>query len=437
MGSTPSEGSSAEASWQWDGDAGDGAGAPGDVVSGGADGDGGGPWLSRRRLLLGAGVLAAGAAVWGVSRAVSDPESAPGPAPAPVPTRIAGPEPLWTYHGSEAMTPGRLSGRLFLSVYPTRSGLRVLDPNTGAVTATIDVPRAKGEPEETPLVVGAGRLFTASPGHVDARSLAGPAADWSLPLPPELGERITLYGCDGNLVYGRIGSKPFSDGGHLFALDAATHALVWSRPPAARGELLVSVLDTGAGRLFTWDSDPTSGLSLLDGATGRRLWSTATTGMTGPGWSAVDQRHVYLPDGPGGVRALRLEDGAPRWSVRPGPSEEWRALPPVSDDTRVYVLRDSGLITAHAVETGEPLWQHQLPFRLDRRSRPLLTSTDLIVPGPAAAGVHFIRTATGEEFTTFADSGPGVDVWSVSSDGTRLFAGHDSTLYCLGALPVP
>ncbi|GAA1405461.1 hypothetical protein GCM10009639_52430 [Kitasatospora putterlickiae] len=137
------------------------------------------------------------------------------------------------------------------------------------------------------------------------------------------------------------------------------------------------------------------------------------------------------------MRALRLEDGTPHWSVLPGPGEEWRALPPVSDDFRVYVLRDDGLVTAHAADTGEQVWRFQLPFRLDRRCRPLLTSTSLVVPGPAHAGVSFIETTSGLPFNAFADSGPGIDVWSVSSDGTRLFAGHDSVLYCLGALPVP
>ncbi|MFF2660517.1 PQQ-binding-like beta-propeller repeat protein [Kitasatospora sp. NPDC058032] len=431
MGSTPSDRSAGEASWQWDGeDEGRAAGAPGDVVSGGADGDG--PRLSRRGLLTGAGVLAAGAAVWGVSRAVGGSDPAP-PKPQPLPTRVVGPEPAWVYRGPEPMTPGRQSGRLFAPAYLSRSGVRLLDPETGAVTATVEEGPPRGFPDDSPLVLGAGRLFTASPGHVDARTLVGPTAGWSLPLAPELGDRITVYGCDGDKVYGSVAARGVLNR-NLFAMNANGTGLLWSRPAADRDETSIAVLDTGAGRLLAWGADPSAGVSLLDGATGGRLWSAENTGSA---WAAVDQRHVYLPAGSGGVRALRLADGTPRWSVQPRPGEQWRALPPVSDDFRVYVLRDDGLVTAHAADGGEQVWQLQLPFRLDRRCRPLLTSTTLVVPGPADAGVQFVETESGRTFTTFADSGPGVDVWSVTSDGTRLFAGHDSTLYCLGVLPVP
>ncbi|WP_380281740.1 PQQ-binding-like beta-propeller repeat protein [Kitasatospora purpeofusca] len=433
MGSTPSDRPAGEASWQWDGDdEGRATGAPGDVVSGGADGDGGGSWPTRRRLLTGAGVLAAGAALWGVSRAVGGSKPEP-PKPRPVPTRVAGPEPTWVYQGPEPMAPGRLNGRLLAPSYITRDRIRLLDEATGSVTDTVEAAAPKGVPDDSPLIVGAGRLFTTSTGHVDARTLVGPAANWSLPLPPELGDWITLLGCDGGQVYGRVAGRS-AVRGNLFAMDATGKDLLWSRPAAERGELVVSVLDTGAGRLLAWDADPTAGLALLDGATGRRLWSTANTGTS---WSAVDQRHVYLPAGSGGVQALRMEDGTPHWSVLPRPGEQWRALPPVSDDFRVYVLRDNGLVTAHAADDGAQVWQLQLPFRLDRRCRPLLTSTILAVPGPADRGVHFVATESGRVFTTFADSGPGIDVWSVASDGTRLFAGHDNTLYCLGVLPVP
>ncbi|MER7703980.1 PQQ-binding-like beta-propeller repeat protein [Kitasatospora sp. NPDC097605] len=433
MGSTPSDRPAGEASWQWDGDDPGGAGgAPADVVSGGADGDGRGPWPTRRRLLTGAGVLAAGAAVWAVSRSLGGSEPAP-PKPQPLPTRVTGPEPSWVYRGPEPMTPGRLNGRLFAPVYITRSGVRVLDPETGTVTGTVEEAPPKGLPDDSPLVVGAGRLFTVSPGHVDARTLVGPTAGWSLPLPPELGELITLYGCDGSRVYGSVAARGVLRR-NLFAMDATGRGLLWSRPAAERGELSVAVIDTGAGRLLAWDADPATGVSLLDGATGRPLWSTENSGTA---WSGYDQRHVYLPSGSGGVRALGSQDGAPRWSVLPRSGEQWRALPPVSDDFRVYVLRDSGLVTAHAADGGEQVWQLQLPFRLDRRCRPLLTSTTLVVPGPADQGVHLVETESGRLFRSFADSGPGIDVWSVASDGARLFAGHDGTLYCLGALPVP
>ncbi|MCX4756055.1 outer membrane protein assembly factor BamB family protein [Kitasatospora purpeofusca] len=431
MGSTPADRSAGEASWRWDGEDEGGTTAPADVVSGGEDG-GGGPRPSRRRLLIGAGVLAAGAAVWGVSRRMS---AAPTEKlqPRPLPSKLVGPEPLWVYQGPEPMTPNRLNGRLFAPAYVTAKGVRILDPASGAVVGTVEEPALRGRPEDSPLIVGAGRLFTTSTGHVDARALTGPAAGWSQPLPPELGERISLFGSDGAQVYGTVESRTDTRG-TLFAVDVTGNGLLWSRPFADRGENAVTVLPIG-GRLLTWGADPEAGMSLVDGTTGRRLW---TTPGTAPAWSMMDQRHVYLPPpGATGVQALRMEDGAPRWSVRPGPGEEWRALPPLSDGYRVYVPRDNGLITAHEAGSGEQTWQCQLPFRLDRRCRPLLLSSALLVPGPAAAGVVAVEAEKGALSTIFSDTGPGVDVWSVASDGTRLYAGHDSTLYCLGELPVP
>ncbi|MFJ4095891.1 PQQ-binding-like beta-propeller repeat protein [Kitasatospora sp. NPDC089913] len=430
MGSTPADRSAGEASWRWDGEDEGGTTAPADVVSGGDDG--GGPRPSRRRLLIGAGVLAAGAAVWGVSRRAGG-SATETPKPQPLPSKLVGSEPLWVYRGSEPMTPARLRGRLFTPAYVSRTGLRLLDPATGAVTGTVEAPAPQGQPDDAPLVVGGGRLFTTSPGHVDARALTGPAAGWSQPLPPELGERIDLYGCDGELVYGRVGSRTDLRGS-LFGLDATGRGLRWSRPAAERGESALAVLDTGAGRLLTWDADPAAGISLLDGTTGQRIWSAAGSG---PSWTALDQRHLFLPGSDGGVRALHLADGSRSWSVSPAPGEQWRALPPLSDDYRVYVPRDNGLITAHEAGSGEQAWQCQLPFRLDRRCRPLLLSSGLLVPGPAASGVLVVEAENGRQSTIFADTGPGVDVWSVASDGTRLYAGHDTTLYCLGELPVP
>ncbi|MFD5084539.1 PQQ-binding-like beta-propeller repeat protein [Kitasatospora sp. NPDC058201] len=436
MPSVPSERSESagrepgEASWQWDGEGGGTDGGRADVLSGGGGGERG-PGPNRRRLLLGAGVLAAGAAVWGVSRSSGGPEPAP-PKPLPLPTRVNGPEPLWTYRGPAPMTPLRLDGRPNAPVHLSGDALRVLDRDTGAVTRTMEFPVSKGAPADSPVIVGAGRVFTTSPGHIDARTLIGPFADWSMPLPEELGDRVTLLGCDGSLLYGRAESRPLGPGGRLFAVNATTHTVVWSRPAAERGEGLVAALDW-SGRLLARDSDPTAGVSLLDGATGRRLWGAAGSAA----WSAIDLENLYLPDGAAGVRALRHADGVPRWSIAPGQGEEWRALPPVSDGTQVYVLRDNGLVTAHAVATGEQLWRHELPFRLDRRTRPVLAGAELIVPGPAADGLHHLETVSGRESRSFTDSGPGVDVWSVFTDGANLYGGHDSVLYAMGPLPVP
>lgn len=116
-----------------------------------------------------------------------------------------------------------------------------------------------------------------------------------------------------------------------------------------------------------------------------------------------------------------------------GSGESWRCLKPLPADGAVYVPRDSGLLTRNSAVDGREVWSCRLPFRLDSRSRPLLVGKTLFVPGPADGGVCAVDTENGTIRWTFRDSGPGIQVWTLSTDGRRLFAGHDTVLY---ALPV-
>ncbi|MEV0536022.1 PQQ-binding-like beta-propeller repeat protein [Kitasatospora sp. NPDC050463] len=417
--------------WQWD-ETDDRSSAPADVLSGGAEDDGG-PRPTRRRLLAGAGLLAAGAAAWAFARSAGGPDPAP---PRPLPTRLAGPEPLWTYRGREPMAPERLNGRPAVPVLLSREGLQVLDPATGKPLRMLTFAAVRANwPDDvdqpgTRVVVGADRVFTTSNGHVDSHHLTDPASEWSLPLPEESGSgTVTLFGCAGDVVYGAVQPRPYAGGDRLFAVHVPERRLLWTRA-ALGGERPLTPVTSAGGRVPVFDNSADGAhLALLEAATGKRLWAVpAEAGLT---WAVADAEHVYAPEGPAGLRALRLADGAPHWSVRPGPADEWRLLPPVTGGPRVYLFRDNGLVTAHDVTTGDRLWERHLPFRLDRRSHPLLAGPALYVPGPAAAGVCALDAATGEERWTFRDSGPGVDVWSLSNDPTRLYAGHDDVLHAL------
>ncbi|MFJ9951785.1 PQQ-binding-like beta-propeller repeat protein [Kitasatospora sp. NPDC091207] len=427
----PSASDRADAAWQWDSDADDRPAAPAEVLSGGGDDDG--PRPTRRRLLAGAGALAAGAAVWAFARSAGGPDPAP---PRPLPTRAAGPEPLWTYRGRESAAPERLAGRPAVPVLLSREGLQVLDPAAGTplrmltfAAAKADWPNDVDQPNSR-VVVGTDRVFTTSNGHLDSHHLTDPAAEWSLPLPGEAGNgAATLFGCAGDIVYGEVRPRPYSGDGELFAVHVPDRRVLWNRP-SPLGERPFVPLGPAGGRVPVLDSSAGgSRLALLEAVSGTRLWAVpAEAGLT---WAVADAEHVYAPGGPAGLRALRLADGTPHWSVAPGPADQWRLLPPVAGGALVYLFRDNGLVSAHTVATGAQLWEHHLPFRLDRRSRPLLAGPALYVPGPAAAGVCALDAATGEERWTFRDSGPGVDVWSLSNDSGHLFAGHDDVLHAL------
>ncbi|MEV7598079.1 PQQ-binding-like beta-propeller repeat protein [Kitasatospora sp. NPDC089797] len=439
-----SDGSVRDASWQWDGEADGTAEAPADVLGGGRDEDGSGWRPSRRGLLVGTGVLAAGGAAWALGRAGGDPMP-PGPAE-PKPTALSGPTPLWTYRGPQPMTLGRMVSLPQRPVFLSKAGLQVLDPATGDPRRLVafDPPRPRDLPADielplTAVLFGPDQFFTAaSKGHLDAHHLTDPAADWSLPLPEEPPGQLQLAGLDDGILYGSVRGWPGPDGSgpanRIHALRVADRSLLWSvelpadrpeRPvaPATRGgdlRLLPCVRSVGAG----------TELVARDAATGREQWTAPGRGDLR--WCVADGPDLLVPDGNGGVLLLG-PDGRPGWSHSPARGESWQAMRPVPAGPKVFVPRGDGVVSCLDTTTGAVLWSRRLPFLLDSRSRPLfLERTDtLYVPGPASAGVCALRAATGRPAWTFRDSGPGRDVWTVSTDGTQLYAGHDDVLHAL------
>ncbi|MFJ7245061.1 PQQ-binding-like beta-propeller repeat protein [Kitasatospora sp. NPDC098652] len=434
------EGPVQDAAWQWDGEA-DGADAvSGDVLGGGGP-DGGGPRLSRRGLLIGAGVLAAGGAAWALGRVEGDGPT-PSPSPSgPQPTATSGPTPLWTYRGPQAMTPERLLAAPQGAAFLSKAGWQALDPDTGRPGRLLvfDPPAPKDWPSDRELPAGKvavwrDYLYTAtSRGHLDAHHLTDPTADWSLALPDELDGQVQLTCLSAGVLYGCLSSWPRSDGSvpssRIFAVRLDRRSLLWSvavdhqeRPVAATApydkNLLACVRSTGE-RIE---------LVVRDATTGEQLSTAAVTQDLG--WCVASGASFLVPDSNGGVSLLG-PDGKPVWNHTAARGESWRALPPVPDVARVLVLRNDGVVTCLEPRTGAVLWSVRLPFLLDSRSRPLVVGGTLYVPGPAAGGVAAIYTATGTPGWTFHDSGPGRDVWNLAADGSHLYAGHDDVLHAL------
>ncbi|MER7756056.1 PQQ-binding-like beta-propeller repeat protein [Kitasatospora sp. NPDC097643] len=432
MQSPSSEGAAREAAWQWDGEADDGAEAAGEVIGGG----GGRPRLSRRGVLAGAGLLAAGGAVWAFGRSSTD--QADGAKPKPQPTALSGPTPLWTYRAPEAMTPERLANQPGRPLFLSPAGLQVLDPATGSAGRLLAFdPPSRDWPSDAALqpkvVLGPDHLFTStSPGHLDARHFTDPAADWSLPLPEELEGDVRLAGCDGTLLYGSVWGRSVEEvtqqRNRLFAVRLSDRSIAWTVRPDHLEQPLTPVTAAGGRLPLARNLGNRSELVVRSDTDGTERW-------TAPGeedlrWCTTGTENTYLPDGRGGVRALG-PGGLPRWTVSPGPSEQWRAMPPVPDGPRVYVPRDNGLLTGHDAPSGKQTWTCRLPFLLDRRSHPLVVGGTLYVPGPAAGGVCAVDTATGRLLWTFRDSGPGKDVWILAADADRLYAGRDDIVHAL------
>ncbi|MGW2253908.1 outer membrane protein assembly factor BamB family protein [Kitasatospora sp. NPDC001660] len=434
MQSSSSERGVQEAAWVWDGeDGGDGGGAPGDVVGGGGDG----PRLSRRRLLAGAGVLAAGGAVWAFGRRGAD-RPAPAPAPTtPPPVAVSGPTPVWTYRGPEAMTPERLTARPNRPLYVTSAGLQLLDPATGAPTRLLRLAppdRNYGDDATSARVVISGdRVFTTSQGHIDGRHLADPAADLTVALPEAVTDDVVLAGCDGTALYGTAYGRTPPGGGvpgqKTFAVRIADSTLLWASPADLGEKLLAPSADPTGVIASVRSPEGRTELVVRDAATGRQRWTAP--GHENLRWCTVGQRAVHVPDGSGGLCALDPATGAQLWTLAPARGENWRALTPVAAGGTIYLPRDNGLVTAHAETAPDALWSLRLPFLLDTRSHPMVVGGVVYVPGPAGGGVCAIDAATGRPLWTFRDSGPGKDVWSLAADAKCLYAGHDDVLHAL------
>ncbi|MFE7524557.1 PQQ-binding-like beta-propeller repeat protein [Kitasatospora sp. NPDC057542] len=435
---SPSSGGPARGtSWQWDEETAGGE-ASEDVIAGG----GVRPRPSRRRMLVGAGVLAAGGAAWafgrsGVGGALPTPEPT-----RPNPTALSGPTPVWTYRGPEAMTPERLTDPPGRPVYLSKNGLQVLDPakGTAARLLVVDPPAARSWPSDLDMlgkvVVGPEHLFTTYEGHVEARHFTDPAADWSRPLPDELQGQIRLAGYDRSgpgVLYGYSWGRPQADGtptdNRLFALRVTDRALLWSVRTEREEQPVIPTTHSGGGLLACARFlGGRAELVARDAATGRERW-------TAPGdedlrWCVTGSGNFYVPDGNGGVRMLQAT-GEPGWTYSPARGESRRALPPLHDGSQVYIPWDQGVVTCHESHSGTVLWSCRLPFPLDRRTRPLVGDRTLFVPGTAVGGVSAIHTSTGELGWTFHDSGPGKDVWTLAFDGNLLYAGHDDILHAL------
>ncbi|WP_316525611.1 PQQ-binding-like beta-propeller repeat protein [Kitasatospora brasiliensis] len=429
-----------ETSWQWDGETGGGE-APADVIAGGGEPRGPG----RRGLLIGAGVLAAGGASWAFGRSGGG-GLLPVPSPTraqptgPKPTTLSGPTPLWTYRGPEEMTPERLTAAPGRPVYLSPSGLQVLRPSSGdpARLVVFEPPSARQQPGDRDLpdtvVVGPDHLFaTTYPGHLEARHLTDPAADWSLPLPEELEGRVRLAGYDRGVLYGYSWGHPRPGTGsllsHLFAVQVADRSVLWVLPTDREEQPIVPT--TGFRNPVLVCVRFREGhyeVVARDAANGNELWTAP--GSEDLRWCVTGAERIYLPDGTGGVRMLR-PTGEPGWTYSPAKGESWRALPPVENGPRLLIPRDQGTVTGNDTWSGAEVWSCRLPYPLDRRSRPVVADDTLFVPGPGASGVSAIHTTAGELGWTFKDSGPGKGVWTVAADKDRLYAGHDDVLHAL------
>lgn len=317
-------------------------------IDGGPPPGPGGP--ARRRLLRGGAVLLAGGACWLLApgRRPATGETAPGRPTGPAPGGPA-PKPLWTVRGPALQAPYR-GGAPVAPLFVTASQVRVLDPATGAERRRIDLPPARARSAAGRLLVCADRIFDSADGYLTAHHLSDAAADRRTAPAPQLGgpDDAPVLDCyEGGVLFGRT----FGDGTRdplLFALPAESATPLWSRPGTESGGGLVEVRTAPGGRLLA--RSERDELLALDAATGTPLWLVPADLALGR--IETDALHVYTAARGGGLRALRLTDGADSWALAPERGDDWRCLRPLATAGALFVPRDNGLVSRHSPPTA-------------------------------------------------------------------------------------
>lgn len=183
----------------------------------------------------------------------------------------------------------------------------------------------------------------------------------------------------GSGVSGWLG-RPAVDGGRVFVqaanealgLDAATGAVLWSRPVRRAPSPPPTTLLARDGRVYVSETDS---VLALDAATGRTVWNfhPDSQAVVAP---ALDATNLYTGQrGRPVVYALGLADGVPRWRVDLSAGRDYSYQTDVkgvavSGDT-VYVAitrgltanyyKTSGVLAALDSRDGHELWRYETP----------------------------------------------------------------------------
>ena len=176
-------------------------------------------------------------------------------------------------------------------------------------------------------------------------NVGGLVKRWSTPI----GETtFTSAAVAGGRVY--VGTL----GGKLFALDAATGAILWSRPPdALAGDTVWTSPVVADGVVYFAANRPTAVIYALDAATGATLWSEGLTFSLMVSSPVVNEGVLYLAFNDHSIVALDAATGATRWTADAGAG--MYASPAVADGRLYVTVHNRGLLALDA-GSGAFLW---------------------------------------------------------------------------------
>ncbi|PYC66655.1 serine/threonine protein kinase [Streptomyces tateyamensis] len=433
-------------------------GGPGTVQLGAAQHGGGAPTLpqpaapgpkpSRRNLLVaGGGVLAlaaAGGIGWALSghggKPVAGGSTSPSPAPdsaastgtvplpAPTATRADGvpPGPLWTYpaKGRLGLGPAQFAGGLLL---PPGDALVALDPASGKEQW------ARRDVQAIEMAAHGNDVYVSALGGAAGYDLRTSAPNWQSANRSTDNRTINanrLLGVDDKHLYllADLTDANFASTSGVLAFALDTKQVAWFQERKKGTDTVFISSMVAGGNVFYTDAD--ANLVARGGATGQQLWF-ADTGAKAAFQPAADDTQAYCLVGGTGLQAVRLSDGVQQWKIQLPAGQLGMFTPVTASGGVVYGSDGSASVSAWSAKDGTKLWTCPLPRSPSGLVPPVLVHDTLFVPGKGDEGLYAVDTKHAKVRWTFKNGLNTGDDWYLSTDGERLFAVFQSTVYCL------
>ncbi|MEY9847186.1 outer membrane protein assembly factor BamB [Streptacidiphilus sp. BW17] len=409
--------------------------------------------LSRRRLLYaGLGVVALGAAGGGTALALSHGHGTPTPnpgvsgsggptaAPSVTATRPPGvpPQPLWTYTTTQPVrSPALVVDGLVLVA---DQELVALKARSGAVQWT--GPQVASTYQQQPAVLGGGVVVTLPQNGAPALSGFDPATGaqrWTLPEPAQYAF-TSLLGADDQAVF-LIGNQYKLDAHGLpiivlgddstqvvMAVDLHTRQVLWTQHRTVPNGWDVLGLATDKYVIYT---NAKNNIVVRDTRTGNQVWSQD---YGDPAWQdtampVIGGDTLYLP-GPQ-LLGYGLDKGDTRLTTAKLTKGDYQSL--VYADGHLYLTRSDDTVLCLDPRTGAQIWTSAVDLTVSSTPLAVVGSTvfcPILINGETS-GISALDATTGKLLWTFQDGDTSSDEWWLSTDGTQLYAVHNSRVYAL------
>jgi len=208
--------------------------------------------------------------------------------------------------------------------------------------------------------------------------------------------------------------------GNIYALDAASGTLIWSYPT---GGVVRSSPAVANGVVYIGSDG--GNIYALDAASGTLIWSYPTGSWVGSS-PAVAHGVVYVGSGDGNIYALDAASGTPIWTYQTG---SWVQSSPAIANGVVYVGSGNGNIYALDAASGTPIWTYATGSSV--HSSPAIVDGNVYV-GSGNGNIYALDASSGTPIWTYA-TGYWVQSSPAVANGVVYVGSSNGNIYALDA----